>query len=196
MRFAEVDRETWPDLVKLFEARGGPSYCWCMAFRATPEEVKRGDRRSRKAQLERRVDAGVPVGILGYEGDEPVAWCSIAPRETFRPLGGPEARPKERVWSITCFFVARPARRPGVTGELIAAAAKVARTHGATTLEAYPVDPDSPSYRHMGKVPAFEKAGFVEVGRAGTRRHVMRRALRGAAARAPRARSRPRSRRA
>jgi len=45
---------------------------------------------------------------------------------------------------------------------------------GARVVEAYPVAPDSPSYRFMGFVPAFEKAGFREVGRAGSRRHVMR----------------------
>ena len=44
---------------------------------------------------------------------------------------------------------------------------------GATVLEAYPVDPDSPSYRFMGFVPSFAEAGFVETGRAGERRHVM-----------------------
>ena len=41
-------------------------------------------------------------------------------------------------------------------------------------VEAYPVDPDSPSFRFMGWVSVFKAAGFREVGRAGTRRHVMR----------------------
>jgi hypothetical protein len=44
-------------------------------------------------------------------------------------------------------------------------------------LEAYPVSPDSPSYRFMGFVPAFEARGFAPAGMAGTRRHVMRLAL-------------------
>jgi hypothetical protein len=46
-------------------------------------------------------------------------------------------------------------------------------------LEAYPVDPDSPSYRHMGFVPAFAAHGFEEIGMAGSRRHVMRLTLTG-----------------
>ena len=37
----------------------------------------------------------------------------------------------------------------------------------------FPVDPDSPSYRFMGFVRFFEAAGFREVGRAGSRRHVI-----------------------
>jgi hypothetical protein len=52
-----------------------------------------------------------------------------------------------------------------------------ARRRDATAVEAYPVEPDSPTYGYMGHVPAFERAGFTEVGRVGKRRHVMRRAL-------------------
>lgn len=57
---------------------------------------------------------------------------------------------------------------------MIGAAIAYAKRKGATVVEAYPVDPDSPSYLHMGFVPAFAKAGFTKVGTAGTRRHVMR----------------------
>jgi hypothetical protein len=60
---------------------------------------------------------------------------------------------------------------------LIAAATDYARENGATVVEAYPVDPDAPSYRFMGFVPVFAEAGFAEIGRAGRRRHVMRLAL-------------------
>jgi hypothetical protein len=63
--------------------------------------------------------------------------------------------------------------------ELIREAEAYARREGATVLEAYPVDPDSPSYRFMGQVRWFRKAGYREVGRAGTRRHVMRKSLAG-----------------
>ena len=60
---------------------------------------------------------------------------------------------------------------------MIDAAVEHARARGASVIEAYPVEPDSPSYRFMGFVGAFQDAGFREVGRAGTRRHVMRLAL-------------------
>ena len=61
---------------------------------------------------------------------------------------------------------------------MLAAAIKHARTHGAKVVEAYPVDEDSPSYRFMGLVNMFEEAGFREVGREGSRRHVMQRKTR------------------
>lgn len=130
----------------------------------------------RKSAMRKRVEDGVPVGILGYLDGEPVAWCSIAPRFTFRGLGGaemPDERPED-VWSITCFFAKRDLRKQGITRRLIQAAADHARANGAKVLEAYPVDPDSPSYRFMGFVSSFAAAGFRHVGRAGSRRHVMR----------------------
>jgi hypothetical protein len=45
-------------------------------------------------------------------------------------------------------------------------------------LEAYPVEPDSPSYRFGGFIPLFARAGFREAGHLGSRRHVMRKDLR------------------
>ncbi len=170
-RFHEVDRTRWPDLVRLFEAPGGPKHCWCMVWRPMVARGTNGGRR--KAALQRRVYAGIPVGLLGYLDGEPVAWCSVAPRATYRPLGG-AADHEEIVWSLVCFFIPRRLRRQGIMRRLLTAAADIARRHGGTLLEAYPVDPDSPSYRFMGFVPLFKAAGFKSVGRAGSRRHVMR----------------------
>ncbi len=172
--FREVDRKRLNELVTLFESRGGPKSCWCMIWRAMPKEAKRTDGASRKAAFTRRVKQGVPVGILGYLDRKPIAWCSIAPRPTYRDLGGATDEPDENVWSLVCFFVTREYRGQGMTARLIDAAIEHARKRGATVIVAYPVDPDSPSYRFMGFVGAFKKAGFVEIGRAGTRRHVMR----------------------
>lgn len=174
--FRPVDRSRWPDLERLFESLGAPSYCWCMVWRATPDEATRTGGPDRKAAMRSRVDGGVPIGILAYLDDQPVAWCSIAPRETYRRLGGPDdpGDAPAQIWSIVCFFVVRGLRGQGMTARLIEAAVEHARARGAKMVEAYPVDNDSPSYRFMGFVPSFRAAGFREVGRAGTRRHVMR----------------------
>lgn len=79
----------------------------------------------------------------------------------------------EKVWSVLCFFLKRAYRREGVIAELIRASIEHARARRAKIVEAYPVDPNSPSYQFMGSVLPVEPAGFQEVGRAGRRRHVM-----------------------
>jgi hypothetical protein len=68
LRFRAVDASNWADFEGLFEARGGPKYCWCMVWRATPEEARARDGPSRKKAMRRRVQAGVPVGILAWSG--------------------------------------------------------------------------------------------------------------------------------
>jgi GNAT superfamily N-acetyltransferase len=171
--FHEVDQDRWSDFERLFESKGGPKYCWCMAWRANAEGTKQTGDGSKKAMMAGRVAAGVPVGILGYLDGEPIAWCSVAPRSTHRRLVD-DASPDEGVWSITCFFVVRRLRGQGIVRRILDAAVEHARSRGATVVEAYPVAPDSPSYRFMGFVPVFEGAGFREVARAGSRRHVMR----------------------
>ena len=180
LRLAPVDRGNWRDLAELFESRGGPKYCWCMAWRRKPPDAKCGSAAERQAALkgalESQVEKGVAVGLLACDGSVPVSWCSVGPRESFRRLGGQESEGEgpADVWSIVCFFVRRDFRRSGVVARLIEAAKGYAASGGAKVLEAYPVKPDSPSYRFMGTIPVLEAAGFRECGRAGIRRHVMR----------------------
>ncbi len=173
LTFKPVTTRTVGDFEALFYAPGGPKYCWCMAYRATADELKAGRGPARRKQILGRVADGIPIGIVGYSNGEPVAWVSVAPKVTFRGLGGPSPGDGAEVWSISCMFLRRDLRRDGLGHALIAAAIAHARRHKATRLEAYPVDADSPSYRHMGFVPAFERAGFTEEGRIGTRRHLM-----------------------
>lgn len=193
--FKPVTQENWADLERLFEARGGPSYCWCMAWREMANRTG-ASKAERKAVLRNHVDQGVPIGLLAYLDGEPAGWCSVGPKSTFRdltpkhdrgtspvlagitgtPPRGAEQAPSlaENVWSITCFFVPRRQRGTGLAGRLLDAAVEHAFRNGAETVEAYPVDPDSPSYRFMGFVDTFRRRGFAEIGMAGSRRHVMR----------------------
>ncbi len=167
-----VGSERWADMETLFESRGGPHNCWCMVWRRN--EFKRGKpgKAGRKASMKRRVENGIPVGLLGYLDGYPVSWCSIAPRSTYRQLGGSEI--SDKTWSLMCFFVKREHRGQGFTQQLVAAAADYARNNGALWLEAYPVAADSPSYRFMGICDTFAAMGFEFVETVGTRRNLMR----------------------
>ncbi|MEM0999438.1 MAG: GNAT family N-acetyltransferase [Bacteroidota bacterium] len=166
-----VTAERWEDLERVFEGRGGPHFCWCMVWRRAPAGHTKSDKAGKKACLRQLVDDGSTVGLLGYLEGEPVAWCSVAPRATYRNLGGDEA--KEKVWSLVCFFVPRRLRKQGIARSLIDGAVAYARSEGAEWLEAYPVAPETNSYRFGGFVPMFEAAGFGYVKDAGKRRKVM-----------------------
>jgi GNAT superfamily N-acetyltransferase len=166
-----VNQDNWNDCEALFQSKGGPSYCWCMVWRMTKDELRQNTSICRKEYIKNRVWQHIPIGILGYVEDEPIAWCSIAPRETHERLGGDETI--ANVWSLTCFYIKRQFRRKGLTKFLIESAIHYAKENNAEYVEAYPVEKNSPSYRYMGYVDTFEAAGFTFVKTAGTRRRVM-----------------------
>lgn len=173
--------ETFDDLARLFEAPGGPHYCWCMGWRARAGELAApagaAGKAERKAQLAARLDQGEPIGLLAYDGATPIGWCSTGPLATFARFGGPKDVDAQTTWAISCFYVPRARRGEGIARALTKAALATAKTAGALTMQATGVEATSPSYRHMGLIDFYTSLGFVDIGMVGTRRHLMRRAL-------------------
>ncbi|MFN2431656.1 MAG: GNAT family N-acetyltransferase [Gemmatimonadota bacterium] len=140
--------ERWRDFARLFGERGACGGCWCMWWRRPRSEFTRGKGDGNRRAMRRIFAAGEVPGLLAYAGGEPVGWCAVAPRERYPVLGRSRTlKPvdAEPVWSVVCFFVARPWRRSGVTVRLLDAAVEFAAERGATVVEGYPVDPRSGS---------------------------------------------------
>lgn len=169
LSFKPVTKNDWDTFSSFFESKGAPHYCWCTAWRRV--EGKKPSKQDKKESIKGLICKGTPVGILAYDHGDPVAWCSVGPRNSFKPLGGDDTL--EKVWSITCFFVKRQYRGKGITKLLLKQAIEYAKKSGAAYVEAYPVEKDSPTYQFMGSVPVFEKAGFKFKKKAGKRRNVM-----------------------
>jgi predicted GNAT family acetyltransferase len=174
LTFTPVTKKNVGAFETFFSSSGAPHHCWCMVWRRSTAESHHHTSADRKQRMMQRIVAGTPIGLIAYEKDAAVGWVSIAPRDTYRNLGGPPPKPGEIIWSIVCFFVPRKRRGDGLVRKLIAGAVAHAKKQGATIIEAYPVPPDAPSYRFMGFIPVFAEAGFTDEGMAGTRRHVMR----------------------
>lgn len=179
--FRPVTPGRWRDLEELFGPRGASAGCWCMFWRLRRRAYERGKGLWHKRAMKKIVAAGPPPGLLAYAGGKPVAWCALAPRERYPAL---ERRPvlkrvdAQPVWSVPCFFVARPFRRRGVTAQLLRAAMAYARRQGARILEGYPVDTKgrhrAAAASYMGFPSAFRRAGFQEVARRSETRPIMR----------------------
>ena len=161
------------DLAGLFEEGGDPKWCWCTYFRFRGRDwtnsTAAGNREALEA-LTRRDD--LAPGLLAYRDDRVIGWISLGPREDYERLAKSTLMAPvddTPVWSIVCFVVSRRARGQGVATALLAAGIDYARAHGATMLEAYPVDatdgrvPAAVAYR--GTLGMFERAGFTVVDR-------------------------------
>jgi len=146
---------------------------------ASPFRQRRGD--GNRRALRRIVGGDLPPGVLAYSGDEAVGWCAIAPRADYPRLKASRIlKPidDEPVWSVSCFFVARPYRRRGVTAALLRAALVFARSRGAQIVEGYPIEPRqgrlADPFAWTGFASAFRAAGFEEVARRSETRPMMR----------------------
>jgi GNAT superfamily N-acetyltransferase len=181
LAFHPLTPRRWPDLEELFGQRGACGGCWCMVWRLRRAQFVKGKGAGNRRAFRRLVVANKQPGILAYHDGQPVGWCSIAPREAFSALERSRVLApvdQQKVWSITCLFVARPYRRRGVSTRLLVAAAQFAREQGAATVEGYPVEPstiDMPAvFAWTGLASAFHKAGFREVARRSRSRPIVR----------------------
>jgi GNAT superfamily N-acetyltransferase len=162
-----VTGRNWGDFVRLFEAKGSPHYCWCTPHRV--QTAKALTDSQKKSCMETLVRSQSPIGVLAYDGDEPVGWCSVAPRETYVRLERSRTMPRlttrtTPTWTILCFFVARPYRARGVAHALAEGAVAYARAQGAAIVEGYPFDTARISSTHRGHSRVFKAAGFKSAG--------------------------------
>jgi GNAT superfamily N-acetyltransferase len=185
--------ERWADLETLFGHNGACGGCWCMYWRLRGSDFGRQKGEPNRQALRGLVQGGQVPGLLAYSEGRPVGWIAIEPREAYPRLERSRVlKPldPEPVWSVTCFFVARPHRRKGVTVQLLRAAVEHARRHGARIVEGYPVEPkagEAPDvFVYTGLPGAFRKAGFREAARRSDTRPIYRYHVQGPAKRAKR----------
>jgi len=152
-----------------------------MWWRLKRSEFERQKGEGNRKAMKRIVESGEVPGILAYTGDRPIAWCSVAPRETYPVLERSRILKRvddEPVWSIVCFFVAKPFRGKGVNRKLLRAAIEHVRKQGGKIVEAYPVEPKKDRipdvFAYTGLASTFRNAGFVEVLRRSETRPIMR----------------------
>jgi GNAT superfamily N-acetyltransferase len=187
--------ERLPDLASLFEQGGDPKWCWCAYFRIRGFDFSKGSKARHRAAMEAATyetnREGRAPGLVAYDGDEAVGWMSIGPREDYERLAHStvlQPLDDKPVWSIVCFVVGRQSRGRGLAEDLLQAGIDYARDHGATLVEAYPVDvaegqriASGDAYR--GTLTMFERAGFKvtelrNTPGSGTPRPIVRRAVR------------------
>jgi GNAT superfamily N-acetyltransferase len=171
-----VTPERWHDFERLFGPRGACGGCWCQWWKLPRAVFDQQKGEGNKRALRAAILGGDTPGIIAYAGDEPAGWCAIAPRDQYPGLA--RSRILKPVWSVTCFFIARPYRRQGLSALLLRSAVEHATAQGAAIVEGYPVEPRRDTmpdvYAWTGLAATFLKVGFVEVARRSDRRPIVR----------------------
>lgn len=146
--------------------RPDASVCWCLSYRI-PSKLNNELRGPARGDYVAKLLEEGPLGVLAYDGGEPVGWAAVAPRAdtTFarnRKIPHVDDLP---VWSLWCIRVRPGHRGKGITHALIAGAVDHARERGAPAVEAYPLDNQGAkvdqTMAYAGLRKSFEAAGFT-----------------------------------
>ena len=180
-KFYPVTKENWKDFELLFGDKGACAGCWCMYWRVKSSvwEKQKGD--GNKNAMKKIIFSGNIPGIIAYRNNEPVGWCSVAPREDFSRLDNSRIlKPvdEKSVWSVVCFFIHKNYRNQGLSIALLNTAKKFVKSKGGKILEGYPFEPKKDkmpdAFAWTGISAAFQSAGFKEVARRSETRPIMR----------------------
>lgn len=180
-KFYPVTKINWKDFENLFGEKGACAGCWCMYWRMRRKDydLQRGS--GTKKKMKNLVNNGTVPGIIVYDNNKPVGWCSVAPREDFPVLENSRVLKRideKPVWSIVCFFIQKEFRKKGLSLELLNAAITFVKMNKGKIIEGYPVEPKSGKtadvFAWTGLASAFRKAGFKELERRSETRPIMR----------------------
>lgn len=179
--FKPLTPERWPDFEALFGERGAYGGCWCMWWRTTRSKFQQQQGEGNRKTMQAMVQSGTVPGILAYDGERAVGWCSVAPRQQYASLNrSPVLKPldEQPVWSLVCLFVHKDHRQQGIATALIRAAVDYVREQGGKVVEAYPTVPREdrlpPVSSYMGIPAMFERAGFLATAHPSQSRIIMR----------------------
>ena len=179
--FKELTKGTWQDFETLFGEKGACGGCWCMYWRLRNKEFENQKGEGNKRAMKNLANKNEQIGIIMYLNNEPIGWCSVAPREDFIRLANSKIlKPidEKLVWSITCFFIDQNFRRQGYSVKMLKGVIGYCKKRKVRILEGYPVEPKKnkmpPAFAWTGIAAAFSQAGFKEVARRSETRPVMR----------------------
>jgi GNAT superfamily N-acetyltransferase len=178
--FRPLTPDLWPAFEQLFGPHGACGGCWCTFWKLRGKAYEENTGEPARQIQKSIVESGTVPGLLAFQDDEPVGWIAVEPRSAYPKLAHSRIlKPVDQaeVWSVTCFFVAKQARRQGLTVALLRATLDYVRVKGGKIVEGYPVDaerelPDV--FVYHGTVAAFQKVGFAEVARRSETRPIMR----------------------
>nr|WP_083466414.1 GNAT family N-acetyltransferase [Kibdelosporangium sp. MJ126-NF4]CEL15608.1 GCN5-related N-acetyltransferase [Kibdelosporangium sp. MJ126-NF4]CTQ98272.1 GCN5-related N-acetyltransferase [Kibdelosporangium sp. MJ126-NF4] len=156
-----------------------------MHWRLSIEEWMVGKGEGNKKAMRTLAQRRTAPGVVVYQADEPMAWCSLGARDEFprlersRLLARVDDQP---VCAITCVLVHRKHRGSGLLPGILDAVCDYAAGEGYTLAEGYPIEPREgkragADTAMTGIASAFLDAGFVEVARPRADRPIMRREL-------------------
>lgn len=135
-----LTRSRVDDFYKLHSVKNGCGWCFCVAWWVESWDGW-GDRTAEQNRnlRDRLFQKGNFDGYLLYDGNNPVGWCQVGPRDRLiklvRQFG---LSPSPNTWAITCFLILPEYRRQGNANFLLSEVVRDLRKRGIKYLESFP----------------------------------------------------------
>jgi len=181
LSFQVLSSSNFKDFEYLFKEKGACKGCWCMQCRLQADEFELGKGDGNRLAMKALVDSGQTTGIIVYNENEPIGWCSLGNREDFHRLSQSHVLQRsgeEQVWIVSCLFIRKNWRRRGVKRALLRYLIDHCAAKGAKVLESHQCNsafskyPDAFAWTGIEK--AYEAVGFVKVGSVTEKKPIMR----------------------
>nr|MBN2278246.1 GNAT family N-acetyltransferase [candidate division Zixibacteria bacterium] len=152
------------DFFRVHSEENGHGWCYCVAWWAPTwqgwmERTAEENRRMR----EQLFDVEQYDGYLMYDGDKPIGWCQVGPRDRLHKLVLEYKLARDSdAWAITCFIIIPKYREIGLGRYMLEQVLKDLQKKGVKYVQAFPRRGKDLAVEDLWTGPErfFEKAGF------------------------------------
>ncbi len=149
------DRDAFPD---------NPDWGSCYCLHPHTGDVGERPWRDVRAEMIERLRSGATLGYLAYVDGRPAGWVNASRRSTYAKYNDvdPDGPAPDTVVGVSCFIIAPPYRRHGVSSALLDRVVTDREAHGAGYVEGYPrrADTGEDSESFCGPRSMFDARGF------------------------------------
>ena len=138
-----VTEDRIDDWLQLFDRDAfadNPDWGSCYCLHPHTGDVPERPGRDVRAEMLERLRSGATVGYLAYVDGRPAGWVNASRRSTYAKYDGidPSGPPPEAIVGVSCFVIAPPYRRHGVSSALLDRVVADGAALGARYVEGYP----------------------------------------------------------
>lgn len=165
-----VTEERIGDWLRLFDHDAfpdNPDWGSCYCLHPHTGDVPERPWRDIRAEMVERLRSGATLGYLAYVDGAPAGWVNASYRSTYAKYDGidPDGPAADTVLGVSCFVIAPPFRRHGVSSALLDRVLDDGRSRGAHYIEGYPrsAEHEDDTSSFCGPRTMFERRGFSPV---------------------------------
>ena len=150
------DRDAFPD---------NPDWGSCYCLHPHTGDVPERPWRDVRAEMIERLRSGATLGYLAYVDGRPAGWVNASRRSTYAKYNDldPDGPAPDTVVGVSCFIIAPPYRRHGLSSALLDRVVADGEARGARYVEGYPrrAETGADSASFCGPRSMFDARGFA-----------------------------------